>query len=1474
MSNGLKVQINNYDSYQSPPSCLDNLAPFVDHVPVIRIYGALVFSQDSTKYGFNTLLHVHNVYPYVYISCNYEYLKTVDETSHITELTNFLEMALKTSFRQKKDQEDPEIGENPGKRHYIAKVSLCKAVPIYGYRVGYRLFYKISFLSPLYKSRFANLFNAKTITIPFTKGQFKFEIFEAHVPYISQFLADFNLFSCNWIQFKTMFLRYPIMGSIPDKSHVLQLYLLHHIHNNVLNLNLERMGKSVLEMDIKLSYILNRTSISESSWNSNLLLMNLPIASDGLVSIEDIIKELKFQKHQLSVDFEFNPNIMSTNDDDANTIWTNDEELTQLLDYARKLTYSVKDSSIKQYNDTFFEKLNLKLMKYPTAFRLVDIEKLYMNLNILTSDLYSYNDVNELFVEQVSFRDLSVHQDSNDGAEDDDSARETDRISDSGSESEVDDIDSKQNANGNEVNENDEHDDNDPFQETRDAPNDLNDYDVTFNSFNDSQIFAATQHQQKEPQTQPQGALQEGLSKTAIIADLEASGIVKIDYPDPFYQNQMDMPVKPLIFANKKIKVPVKTDIPYLPGLMSEKLKEMIAKSPKLAPGTWEYATPPPLKQEIVTSFAKEQHQYNKRLKYKSQLEINSKSNEFKHSLNSTVDKRPDEYLQLTMLYMELHVNTNTNKLPNPATDEISVMFYKFADPNNMFAGQKLGVMVNKHGFRNLCQLNLSKFEREIPGAKISIYNDETNMVNHFLEMVEDFDPDIISGFEINAMSWGYLVNRFQKKMDISLLPQLSRSKSKNTGKYGDRWGYTHTSNITIVGRYTMNLWRVLRKEVTLNNYSFENCCYHISHCTFPKLENLQLSRLFNSNYSDFSIAISHYIKKVNMLDFFVDSLDLIDKNVELSRLVGVDFNSNFYRGSQFKVESILTRLSRSQNFILNSPSKDHVHKMRPLEQIPLIMEPNLNFYKLPLVVLDFQSLYPSIIIAYNLCYSTFLCRLHQFKPGKNPVGYINHMNLPPMILDFLMKHKGVTVTPNGMVFVKRHVRKSVLATMLQEILTLRINIKKFLGFFHRSEHPQLNKVFNSRQLALKLIANVTYGYTSATFSGRMPNSDIADAIVSCGRDILTQSINMIEQSEFGCKVVYGDTDSLFVYFPGKLKDEAFDYGQILADRISNKFPDPVKLKFEKVYHPSVLLSKKRYVGYNYEYKSQEIPRFEAKGIETIRRDGIPAQQKIVEKSLKILFNTSNLSSVKKYVIGEFNKILNNKVVIKDFCFAKEVRYGTYKNEVYLPPGAIVARKKIENDERSEPQYRERVPYVVYQDHTKIRLKDRCVSPEEFVATLSTANPMRLDYEYYIMKVLIPPLERIFNLMGVDIKLWYKEMAKDVKQAPVEDKTSITRFISKTVCINCRKPTTTGLLCNGCEKLKSEIGLSRQQDILYLQTKLSALENQCRLCVGARGKHVYYRCVNQDCVTYFDRVKCESELKTAESTADAVFAVD
>lgn len=94
-----------------------------------------------------------------------------------------------------------------------------------------------------------------------------------------------------------------------------------------------------------------------------------------------------------------------------------------------------------------------------------------------------------------------------------------------------------------------------------------------------------------------------------------------------------------------------------------------------------------------------------------------------------------------------------------------------------------------------------------------------------------------------------------------------------------------------------------------------------------------------------------------------------------------------------------------------------------------------------------------------------------------------------------------MVVAPNGLMYVKPSVRRAVLAKMLSEILDTRVMVKNSMS--RDDTDRSFAKLQNNRQVALKYIANVTYGYTSASFSGRMPCAEIADSIVQTGRETL-----------------------------------------------------------------------------------------------------------------------------------------------------------------------------------------------------------------------------------------------------------------------------------------------------------------------------------------------------------------------------------
>ena len=101
-------------------------------------------------------------------------------------------------------------------------------------------------------------------------------------------------------------------------------------------------------------------------------------------------------------------------------------------------------------------------------------------------------------------------------------------------------------------------------------------------------------------------------------------------------------------------------------------------------------------------------------------------------------------------------------------------------------------------------------------------------------------------------------------------------------------------------------------------------------------------------------------------------------------------------------------------------------------------------------------------------------------------------------------------------------------------------------------------------------------------------------------------------------QVIYGDTDSVMVKFGPDDLAKTMELGQEAADFVSSQFVKPIKLEFEKVYYPYLLINKKRYAGL-YWTKTEKYDKMDTKGIETVRRDNCRLVQTVIETSLRML---------------------------------------------------------------------------------------------------------------------------------------------------------------------------------------------------------------------------------------------------------------
>ncbi|CAG9559854.1 unnamed protein product [Danaus chrysippus] len=800
----------------------------------------------------------------------------------------------------------------------------------------------------------------------------------------------------------------------------------------------------------------------------------------------------------------------------------------------------------------------------------------------------------------------------------------------------------------------------------------------------------------------------------------------------------------------------------------------------------------------------------------------------------------------LTIMLLEVHTLTRGDFYPDPAIDNIMALFITVTNncPVNHYLQKNITEIFIVDDKKDTKYLNRCVFK-----YNVNYVENENELLEKLVEIVKKHDPDIMCGYDIESKSWGYVLER-STVLGLEMVRELSRITEKNRQKR-----YRQDENEMegrVIGRITFNVWRLFRHELALSSYSFENCMYAILNERVPKYGYRKLTEWWNHESRILRwIPVEYYLTRLSGTVRMLDKLDMINRTSELARLFGLQWWEVLSRGSQFRVESLMLRAARPLNLVALSPSVKQRAAMKAPECLPLIFEPESRFYKDPVIVLDFQSLYPSMMIAYNYCFSTCIGRIQNIN-GKEPYEFgAWRLKISQNRLQTLAKHNLLNWSPIGVGFVKQSVRRGVLPALLRRILAARQAVKKGMKL---QTDEAVKKSMHSRQLGLKLIANVTYGYTAANFSGRMPCVELGDSILAKARETLERAISLVRNGRWNANVIYGDTDSMFVLVPGGTREEAFIIGQEIADAVTADNPSPVLLKLEKVYQPCILQTKKRYVGYMYETIDQEKPVYEAKGIETVRRDGCPAGVKLLQKSLCELFESGDMSRVKRLVCSVLSRLVAGSLPQHELFFTREYHGQCgYRPGAAAPPNEI-AKRILSRDARSAPSRGSRVSWLVCAGPTHVPLVRLSRAPYELLQDPALTPHIA----YYAMRVLLPPLHRCLSLLGVDVFKWWQEIGwtRESQIERSDARGGITRYMSRGRCVACGGKGQRALCTTCAIKTKDSAALLAVR-LARAQTYRQSCDKICNSCCGHQ---MFSDCENTECPVLWRRLTASQKL--------------
>lgn len=378
-----------------------------------------------------------------------------------------------------------------------------------------------------------------------------------------------------------------------------------------------------------------------------------------------------------------------------------------------------------------------------------------------------------------------------------------------------------------------------------------------------------------------------------------------------------------------------------------------------------------------------------------------------------------------------------------------------------------------------------------------------------------------------------------------------------------------------------------------------------------------------------------------------------------------------------------------------------------------LVLEPIKGFYDKFILLMDFNSLYPSIIQEYNICFTT--------------VDQPEHEDDPIVIPD--------TSLPPG-----------ILPCQIRSLVDRRRGVKKLIV---PGIDPDLKAQYNIRQLALKLTANSMYGCLGFTNS-RFYAKHLAALVTQKGRDIFLNTKGIVTNLNFD--VIYGDTDSIMINSHSTDYDEVFKLGHRIKQAV-NKTYRQIELDIDGVYKYMLLLAKKKYAAVTItKTKSGELEyNQELKGLDIVRRDwsqiSVMAGKVVLNEILSDTPLDERIGNINTRLEKIRNDINNDDIPLNLLTITKQLTKNPreYQKIQSMPHVQVALRMNATKNKRYKRG--DMVSYVICEDGTDNNPMQRGYHLDE----LKTESKLKIDKEYYLANQIHPVVSRLLKpIEGTD----------------------------------------------------------------------------------------------------------------------------
>ncbi|RLF49009.1 MAG: DNA polymerase II [Thermoplasmata archaeon] len=563
--------------------------------------------------------------------------------------------------------------------------------------------------------------------------------------------------------------------------------------------------------------------------------------------------------------------------------------------------------------------------------------------------------------------------------------------------------------------------------------------------------------------------------------------------------------------------------------------------------------------------------------------------------------------------------------------------------------------------------------------VKKSFVGEETKILLDFVKFVQETDPDIITGYNVDGYDIPIIIERM-RKLGMRDGFKIGRDKSVPT-KVGSRFW-------RIRGRVLADAWWCVKSELKPKQETLNSVARMVLNEEKEDVDPTHIDKEWSENRNK---VISYCLKDSELALRILERINVVQKYMDLAVVSKLPFDDVINGSTSTLIDSILRREADRNRVAVPMTRRGrgggkieggYVHSIAP------------GIYHW-ICVLDFKSMYPSIIITKNICFTT-------------------------------LSPKGTIVSPTGDKFLSKDVREGLLPRILMRLMKDREEAKKRMK---SAKDDEEREYYDRLQNAIKILMNAFYGVFASSFY-RFTNPRIGASITAFARENIKSIINELESE--GYHVIYSDTDSVFVQSPYNNLEDCIKFGESLAKRFST---DGIVLEFEKIIEP--LFShgkKKRYVGRIVWPKKDIIVR----GYEIRRTDAFDLQS----EALAMVFNEildDNPEGAVKIAREIVAKVLRGDVPVEKLVISRTCRNFREYKDPDSQANVQVARKLIEMGYEFVPGMK--VSWIVVDSKRTPQIVEPYIEGRKF--------EYRPDWEYYARRVA-STLARVTEVFGWD----------------------------------------------------------------------------------------------------------------------------